>query len=118
MALSLFKSPTEEPWDRFSNRMNRALRAAAGDFSRRHNRSIGLGSPVRVAEPDGDVIRAPIEVRGGPREYAVAYLHVKDLGGKPDPRRIDAIARAAVQAAEPYAETPPAKPGETMLTYP
>ena len=118
MALSIFKSPDEEPWDRFSHQMNRALASASGDFQRRYNRTVRLGSPVKVAEAGGDVIRVPVEVRGGAREYSVAYLHVKEIPKRLDGSRIQAIARDAVKAAEPFGETPPAKPGETVLTYP
>ena len=118
MALSIFKSPDEEPWDRFCNRMERALAAASGEFRRRHDRQIALGSPVKLAEAGEDVIRAPIEVRGGPREYSVAYLHVKNVEGRLDERRLASIAQEAVRAAEPYAEAPPEKPGQTVLTYP
>ena len=118
MALSIFKSPDEEPWDRFCRKMDGALQAASADFSRRHERWLRLGSPVKVSDEGGDVIRAPIEVRGGRREYAIAYLHVKEGDGKVDPRRLEAIAREAAQTAEPYATEPPAKPGEVLLTYP
>ncbi len=118
MALSIFKSRDEEPWDRFCRRMDRALQSASADFSRRHERWLRLGSPVKVAAEGGDVIRAPIEVRGGRREYAIAYLHVKQPDGRVDERRLDAIAREATQAAEPYATEPPAKPGEVVLSYP
>ncbi len=118
MALSIFKSPTEEPWDRFCQQMDRALRSASADFSRRHERSLRLGSPVKVPAGEEDAIRVPIEVRGGRREYAVAYLEAKRLDGKLDRRRLDTIAREAAQAAEPYATEPPAKPGDVLLTYP
>ena len=118
MALSLFKSPQEEPWERFSRAMDRALKSASADFSRRFNRTVRLGSPVKLAEAGADVIRVPVEVRGGPRQYAVAHIHIKDIDKKPDGGRIQALAREAVRAAEPYGEAPPAKPGETVLTYP
>jgi len=118
MALSIFKSRDEEPWDRFCQRMDRALQAASADYRRRHQRSLMLGSPVKVAGEGGDLIRAPIEVRGGRREYAFAYLQAKLADGKLDQRRLDAIARDAARAAEPYATEPPAKPGDVLLTYP
>ena len=118
MALSIFKSRSEEPWDRFSHRMNRALETASAAFRQRHRRELRLGSPVKVSGTDADIIRAPIEVCGGTREYAIAYLEAKGLDGKLDDRRLEAIARAAAEAAEPYAERPPDKPGDVVLTYP
>lgn len=118
MALSLFKSANETPWDRFSHAMDHALTGASGEFRRQHHRRLALGSPVRIAEAGGDVVRLPIEVRGGVREYAIAYLHVVDVREKPNSARLQEIARDAVQAAEPFAESPPAKPGETVLRYP
>jgi hypothetical protein len=118
MALSIFKSPNEEPWDRFSHRMNRALDSASVELKNRHQRRLQLGSPVKMPGEAADVIRVPIEMRGGTREYAVAYLDINDLRGNPDQRRLETIAREAVQAALPYAHTPPEKPGDVLLTYP
>lgn len=118
MALSIFKSSTEEPWDRFCHTMGRALDAASAEFRGRHNRRLALGSPVKVGEEGGDITRVPVEVRGGAREYAIAYLHVKSLAGKSDARRMAAVAQEAVRAAEPYAAEPPAKPGRLVITYP
>ena len=119
MALSIFKSPTETPWDRFSHRMDRALDSASSAFKARHQRHLRLGSPVKMPGGDDDIIRVPIEVRGGPYEYAIAYLeaHSSDLE-KSDSRRMDAIAREAAQAAEPYLDRRPEKPGEVVFRYP
>lgn len=118
MAFSIFKSPNEEPWDRFSHRMRRALDAASVEFRDRHQRHLALGSPVKVAADGGDLIRVPIEVRGGPSQYAIAYLHVTRMDAKDDNRRMEAVAQEAVRAAEPYAAEPPAKPGQLMISYP
>jgi hypothetical protein len=120
MALSFFKSATEAPWDQFSRAMGQALAAASEEFSRQHDRQIALGSPVKIAEPGADIIRVPIEVRGGTPQYAIAYLHAKDtdIRGRLDHERIRRIAGEAVAAAAPYATTPPRVPGETVLTYP
>jgi hypothetical protein len=118
MALSLFKSPTEEPWERFSQAIARALADASGDFERRYDRRIALGSPVKISEAGGDMIRVPIEVRGGTPEYAVAYLHAKGINGWLNHDRIRRIAEEAVAAAAPYGTTPPRVPGETVITYP
>jgi hypothetical protein len=119
MALAFFKSPQEEPWDRFSHRMDRALDAASSTFKARHNRHLRLGSPVKLPGGESDVIRVPIEVRGGPYEYAIAYLETRggELG-KADGRRMDAIAREAAQAAAPYLDARPEKPGEVVFRYP
>ena len=118
MAGNPFKSATETPWDSFTKEMNRTLRSVSHDLLLRHNRRIALGSPVKLAEADGDVVRMPVEVRGGPREYSVAFLHVQDVGKKPDARRMQAIAREIVSIAEPYITTPPAKPNQAVVTYP
>ncbi len=118
MAFSFLKSPSEEPWDRFSHAVGRALADASGEFSRQYNRRIALGSPVKISEAHDDVIRVPIEVRGGAPEYAIAYLHAKDIGGRLNHERIRRIAGEAVSTAEPYATTPPREPGETVITYP
>ena len=119
MALALFKSRQEAPWDRFSRGMDRALDSASSAFKRRHNRHLRLGSPVKLPGGDDDIIRVPIEVRGGPYEYAIAYVEARgsDLE-KADTRRMDAIAREAAQAAEPYLDKRPEKPGEVVLHYP
>lgn len=120
MALLFFKSQSEAPWDRFHQEMNRFLASAAAPFAQRHDRRLRLGSPVRVAEPGGDVIRLPVEVVGGTREYSIAYLVVKagDLNGKLNAARLRAIAEELVSAAEPYAETAPSHPGATIVRYP
>lgn len=118
MALPFFKSRTEETWDRFSHAMNSALADASAQFIRDHNRRIALGSPVKVAEDGGDIIRVPIEVRGGVPQYAVAYLIVKDINRPLNRERIRQIAEEAVRIAEPYATTPPKEPGAAVLTYP
>jgi hypothetical protein len=117
MALSIFKSPVEEPWDRFSTKVNRALESASLELRARYQRHLRLGSPVKISEDQGDMIRVPIEVRGGTRQYAVAYLEVHNLRGQPDERRIEAIARDAALAALPYAQTPPEKPGDVVFRY-
>ena len=119
MALSFFKSPQEQSWDLFSHRMDRALGAASSTFRTRHGRHLALGSPVKLPGAEGDVIRMPIEVRGGPYEYAVAYVEARasDLK-KGDARRLESIAREAAQAAEPYLDKRPDKPGEVVFHYP
>lgn len=117
MALSFFKSPDEEPWDRFSHRMNGALDAASAELKSRHQRRLQLGSAVKMPGEATDVIRVPIEVRGGAHEYAIAYLDVTEARAA-DQRRLEAIAADAVQAALPYAQAPPAKPGAVHFTYP
>ena len=119
MALTIFKSKQEEPWDRFSHRMDRALDSASSAFKRRQNRYLRLGSPVKLPGGDSDIIRVPIEVRGGLHEYAIAYLEAPDGQlGKADARRMDVIAREAAQAAEPYLDRRPDKPGEVVFRYP
>jgi hypothetical protein len=118
MALSIFKSPQEEPWDRFSHRMNRSLDAASVELKGRHKRRLQLGSPVKMPSDPVDLIRVPIEVRGGPREYAIAYLEIGDLRSNPDQRRLEAIAIDAARTALPYVQTPPEKPGAVLYTYP
>lgn len=118
VAHALFKSISETPWDVFSQAMSKALASAGADFARRHDRTLGLGSPVKLSEAGGDIIRLPIEVRGGRREYAIAYLHIKGVERKPDAARVRALAEEAVRIAEPYALTPPEKPGQVVLNYP
>jgi hypothetical protein len=119
MAPSLFKSPQEGPWDQFSHRMDRALDSASSIFKARHNRYLRLGSPVKLPGADADLIRTPIEVRGGPYEYAIAYLEASaNQLEKSDTRRMDAIARDAAEAAEPYLEKRPDKPGDVVFRYP
>jgi hypothetical protein len=119
MALAFFKSRQEEPWDRFSHRMDRALDSASSAFKTRHNRHLRLGSPVKLPGGDADIIRVPIEVRGGLHEYAIAYLETRGNElEKADTRRMDAIAREAAQAAEPYLDRRPDKPGDVVLRYP
>jgi hypothetical protein len=118
MAPPFFKSKTETPWDNFTHAMNRALRSVGHDFLLRHNRRITLGSPVLMAETEARTVRIPVEVRGGPRQYSVAFLNVRDVDKKPNSRRIQELARELVRIAEPYATTPPAKPNQVVLTYP
>lgn len=118
MALKWFKSPGETPWDRFSSAFGKALRDASGEFRRAHGREVQLGSPVRMSDMPDNTVRAPIEVRGGPRSYSVAYLYIKELREDMDLRGVKAVAEAAVRAAEPYGDTPPEKPGMVDLHYP
>jgi outer membrane lipopolysaccharide assembly protein LptE/RlpB len=117
VALSFFKAKAEEPWDRFSRTMNRALDAASVEIRNRHGRRLRLGSPVLMSDTAGDLIRTPVELRGGQHEFSVLYLEIRDLANQ-DSRRIDAIARQAVEAAQPYVETPPEKPGALVVSYP
>jgi hypothetical protein len=118
MALSIFKSTDEVPWDRFSNRLARILRSESGGFTRRHHRTVALGSPVKITEAGSDLIRIPLEVRGGPREYAIAYLHVRHMDNKLDERRLQSIVEEAIRAADAHPASPPADPGALVLTYP
>ena len=62
MALSFFKSPNEEPWDRFSHRMNRALEAASVELKHKHQRRLQLGSPVKMPGDTADLIRVHQQV--------------------------------------------------------
>src|SRR5687767_14054868 len=118
MAFSFFKSSTEEPWDRFSRAMGRALDDAAGEFNRQYDRRIVLGSPVKISEPRADIIRVPVVVRGGTAEFAVACLHATEIGGKLDYERIRRIVDEAVAVAATHGTTPPRTPGQTVITYP
>jgi hypothetical protein len=117
---SIFTSPQETPWDRFSKQMNTALRSASAQFAMKTKRRIALGSPVKISEAGGDLIRVPIEMKGGNREFSVAYLHVKspEIDGVLNNGRLNDIARAAVQASEPYVDRMPDKPIDVVLTYP
>ncbi len=113
------KSDAEVPWDSFVRAMDPVLQRAARGFRIRHKRALALGSPARVSTPAGDVIRFPIEVRGGEREYAVATVFVKgELKRFYDETRLEQIAREAVEEAEKHPLTPPAKPGSLVLNYP
>lgn len=118
MAGNPFKSATETPWESFTKEMNRTLRSVSHDLLSRHNRRITLGSPVKLSGTEGDVVRMPVEVRGGPREYSVAFLHVNGVNRKLDSHRMQAIAREIVSIAEPFITTPPAKPNQAVITYP
>ncbi len=113
------KSDAEVPWDSFVRAMNPVLKRAGRGFRLRHQRSLALGSPVRVNTPAGDVIRFPIEVRGGEREYAVATVMVRgELKRFYDETRLEDIAREVAAEAEKYPLTPPVKPGDLVLHYP
>lgn len=118
MAFAFLKSPNETPWDRFSHRMDGALHAASTELRTRYQRRLQLGSPVKLGTEQGDVVRVPIEVHGGPRAFAIAYLTVSDVSERPDQRRLERIAMDAAAAALPYAESAPAKPGDVLYTYP
>src|SRR5215213_9630929 len=118
MAFSFLKSPTEEPWDRFARRMNRALDSASVELKGKHQRYLRLGSPVKLGDDAGDIVRAPIEVRGGNHEYAIAYLQIADVAHRPTQRRLEAIAFDAAQAAMPYAAAAPDKPADVLFSYP
>lgn len=117
MALPFLKSKTEASWERFATGMNRALHAASVELRGKHQRHLQLGSPVRIGGETADIIRAPIEVRGGRHEYAIAYLEATSID-KTDGRRQGAIAREAADAAMPYAERAPEKPGAVVFRYP
>jgi hypothetical protein len=117
VAPSFFKSVQEEPWDKFSHRLDRAIQSASGEFRRVHNRRVALGSPVRVTEGGADLIRLPVEVRGGTPEYAVAYINIQDVN-RVDERRVQEVANEAVRQAAAHPDTPPPKPGDVQLSYP
>lgn len=118
MAFAFLKSPNETPWDRFSHRMSDALTAASVELRTKHKRRLALGSPVKLGTDQGDLVRVPIIVSGGAREYAIAYLTVANLSERPDHRRLERIAMEAVVAALPYVNSAPAKPGDVLYTYP
>jgi hypothetical protein len=113
------KSDVEIPWDSFVRSMEPILKRVSRGFRQRHHRTLALGSPARVSTDRGDVIRLPIEVRGGEREYAVAtVLITSELKRFYDETRLEQIAREAVAAAEEHPTEPPAKPGRLVLEYP
>lgn len=113
------KSDVEIPWDSFVRTMEPVLRRSSRGFRQRYGRTIALGSPARVATEKGDIIRIPIEVRGGEREYAVATVLITgELKRFYDEHRLEEIAKAVVAAAEQHATEPPARPGSLVLNYP
>ena len=117
--MSRIKSIDEAPWDAFNRTMGAALKRASGGLRRRTGRSLVVGSPVRVASAGGDIVRFPIELHGGEREYAVATVLVTaHLKQHYDEHRLDQIAREATTSAEAHISEPPAKPGSLVLTYP
>lgn len=117
--MSIFKSEQEEPWQRFEKTMGPVLDKASRRFRGQYGRTLAMGGATRLATAEGDVIRFPIEVRGGDREYAVATVLLSGSARRfYDKGRLEQIARAAVQAAEQYHLEPPAKPGDLVLTYP
>jgi|GEM_PF-2138552 len=118
MAPPIFKSNDELPWDRFTAYFSRLLRSESGDFTRRHQRTVALGSAVKITDAGSDTIRVPVEVRGGTREYAVAYLHIRHLADKLDRARLQSLVEEAVRVADAHPTTPPRIPGDVVLTYP
>lgn len=113
------KSDVETPWDSFVTTMNPVLKRVSRGLRQRYNRTLALGSAARVDTNGGEVIRIPIEVRGGEREYAVATLLITTaLKRHYDVGRLEDIAKAALAAAEEYPTEPPAKPGQLVLSYP
>jgi hypothetical protein len=113
------KSDAETPWDSFVHTMDPVLKRVARGFRQRYGRTLALGSAVRVNTDSGEVIRIPIEVRGGEREYAVATVVINGaLKRHYDEGRLEAIAKAALAAAEEHPTAPPPKPGGLVLRYP
>lgn len=118
MALPFLQSKAEESWDRFSRVFGGELKSASAAFARRTGRRVRLGSPVRLVDARGDVFRAPIEVGGAEREFAVGYLFIEGMDGKLNKGRLRALADEAVRLAEPWGEGVPDKPGRAELRYP
>lgn len=113
------KSDVEIPWDSFVRSMEPVLNRLSRGLRQRYDRTLALGSPARVNTDRGDVIRFPIEVRGGEREYSVATVYINnELKRFYDEGRLEQIARQALQVAEQYPVNPPPKPGQLVLNYP
>jgi hypothetical protein len=113
------KSDVEIPWDSFTRTFRPVLKRASRGFRQRYGRTLDVGSPVRVAAERADLIRVPIEVRGGEREYAVATLLISGgLKVHYDEHLLEQIAKAALAAAEAHPTEPPPNPGALVLAYP
>lgn len=107
-------------WWTLSKQFERALARVSDDLSRKYGRRLSLGSPVLVSQRDGDHVRAPVLLRGGPREFPVAYVDIADVSV--NKRRIKAIAtRSALLAQAALAASPHEAylaGSETLLSYP
>jgi hypothetical protein len=94
-----FIGGTGDQWWKLSARIDKALRDASQRLDPDGKRSIALGSPVLLGAPDGDQIRVPVILRGGAREFPIAYLRIERTGV--DRGRIDALARRLEALARP-----------------
>lgn len=113
------KSDVEIPWDSFVRTFDPVLKRVSRRFRQRYGRTLAMGAATRTYTDQGEVVRFPIEVRGGETEYAVATVLVTGaLKRHYDETRIEQIAREAAAEAERYPTSPPPKPGRLVLTYP
>jgi len=97
-------------WWKLAKRFDAALSRVSGELELEHGRTLALGSPVIISAESGDHVRAPILLRGGPREFPVCYVDITEV--TVDGRRLKlladralALARAAMSASPHEAYT-------------
>jgi hypothetical protein len=109
-----------DKWWRFTKRVESALDRASDDLYREQGRRLNLGSPVIVEDESGDHVRAPIILRGGPREFPVCYVDFTEMSA--DGRRLRALADRALALARAAMSVPPSEARaagkETTFSYP
>ncbi|MGI8554353.1 MAG: hypothetical protein ACR2PL_26740 [Dehalococcoidia bacterium] len=107
----------DDKWWKLEKRLERALDRISDDLSAKHGRRLTLESPVLIPGVQGEQIRAPIVLRGGPKEFPVAYLHISDV--KVNGKRADAVAAKAAELARAAIEGTSSAPGkDVIINYP
>jgi hypothetical protein len=67
-----------DDWWKFQRKLDSALRSASERLDSDGKRRLRLGSPVLIGVPTGDVMRMPVILSGGKREFPVGYVMVED----------------------------------------
>jgi hypothetical protein len=67
-----------DDWWKLSRTFDSALHSASGRLDSDGKRRLRLGSPVLIGRPTGDVMRMPVILSGGKREFPVGYVTVED----------------------------------------
>lgn len=109
-----------DQWWKLTKRIDGALERVSDDLNSEHGRTLSLGSPVIISAESGDHVRAPIIMRGGPREFPVCYVEITEVTA--DGRRLKALAERALSLARAAMSATPHEAytsgKATTFTYP
>jgi hypothetical protein len=105
-----------DEWWKFSRKLENTLRSASGRLDPDGKRRLRLGSPVLIGRPAGDVMRVPVILSGGRREFPVGYLVIEDTDF--DKGRVAALVQKFEERARASIGEESGAPLADELSYP